>query len=78
MIPHLMRHARNTHRLKYGKALLRMFAKKPNMALNSILRTAVGTSSHHTFPTDLSTIKDETTGLLITTPSEVVSKITKL
>ncbi len=29
----LMRHARNLRRMRYGKALLRMFIKKPSMAL---------------------------------------------
>jgi hypothetical protein len=60
MIRHLMRHARNIRRLKYGKALLRMFVKKPNVTLKSILRTTMGTSTHSTLPTDLSIIKDET------------------
>jgi hypothetical protein len=55
-----------------------MFVKKPNVALKSILRTAIGTSTQHTLPTDLSIIKDETTGLLITTPSRVVNKIIEL
>jgi hypothetical protein len=73
-----MRHARNTRRLKYGKALLRMFVKKPNEALNSILSMAMGTSTQHTFPTDLSIIKNEITGLFITTPSGVANKIKEL
>ena len=73
-----MRHARNTRRLKYGKSLLRMFVKKPNVALKSIMRTAMGTSTPRTLPTDLSIIKDKTTELLITTLSRVVSRITEL
>ena len=36
----LLKHARKQRRLKYGKALLRMFLKKPRVALQSILRTA--------------------------------------
>ncbi len=78
MIRHLMRHARNIRHLKYDKALFRMFVKKPNVALKSILRTAMGTSTHSTLPTDLSTINNEATWLLIITPSRVVNKITKL
>jgi hypothetical protein len=35
-------HARNLRRLKYGKALLHMFVKKPSVALKSILQTAAG------------------------------------
>ena len=58
---HRMRHDRNIRRLKYGKVLLRVFVKKPNMALKSIMRTAMETSTHSTLPTDLSIIKDETT-----------------
>jgi len=73
-----MRHARNIRRLKFGKALLRMFVKKPNVALKSILRTYMGTSTHSTISTDLSINKDETTGLLITSPSRVVNKIIEL
>jgi hypothetical protein len=71
-----MRHARNIRRLKYGKALLRIFVKKPNVALKSILRTTMGTSTHSTIPTDLSIIKEDTAGILITAPSRVVNKIT--
>ena len=33
----LIRHARNLRRLKYGKALIRMFVKKPSVALKFIL-----------------------------------------
>jgi len=61
MIRHLMRHARNIRRLKYGKPLLRMFVKKPNVALKFTMRTVMGTSIQSTLPTDLSIIKDETT-----------------
>jgi hypothetical protein len=71
-----MRHAQNTRRLKYGKALLRICAKKPNVALKSILRTVMGTSTQQSLPTDLSVVKDESTGLLLTTPSRVVKTIT--
>jgi hypothetical protein len=33
----LILHARNLRRLKYGKAIIRMFVKKPRAALKSIL-----------------------------------------
>jgi hypothetical protein len=52
-----------------------MFVKKPNMALKSLLRTAAGNTMTNTLPTDLSIIKDEATGFLITDPPEVVKKI---
>jgi hypothetical protein len=55
-----------------------MFVKKPNVALKSIMRMAMGTSPQHYFPTNLSIIKDETTGLFLTTPSTVLSKISEL
>ena len=74
----LLKHARNVRRIKYGQNLLRMFAKRPNMALKSILRTAAGNTADITLPTDLSIIKDEATGLLITHPSEVVKTIAEL
>jgi hypothetical protein len=73
-----MRHARNTRRLKYGKALLRMFVKKPSVTLKYILRTAMGNSTQHTLPTNLSIIKDETTGLIITAPSKAVNTISEI
>jgi hypothetical protein len=46
----LIRHARNFCRLRYGKALLHMFVKKPRVALKSILRAAKGTQIHLPFP----------------------------
>jgi hypothetical protein len=53
-----------------------MFVKKPNIALKSLLRTAEGKTTNTTVPTDLSIIKDEATGLLITDLPEVMRKIT--
>jgi len=50
----LIRHTRNLCRLKYGKALIRMFVKNPSVALKSILRTLEGTSDNPTLPTDIS------------------------
>ena len=78
MIRTLLNYARNSRRLKYGKFLLRLFVKKPNMALISILRTSTGKSNKNTLPTGLSIIKDEASGLLITSPREVVTKIAEL
>ena len=74
----LIRHARNFCRLKYGKALLRMFAKKPNVALKSILRSSEGTTDNLTLPTDLSILRDERSGLLLTAPSEVLAQLTQM
>jgi hypothetical protein len=34
---HLIRHARNLRRLKYGKSLICMLVKKPSVALKPIL-----------------------------------------
>ncbi len=45
-----IRHARNLRRLKYGKALLRIFVKKPITALKSILRTSEGTADNPSPP----------------------------
>ncbi len=50
----LLKHARNQRRLKYGKALLRMFLNKTRVALQSILRTAAEEENTHPLPTDLS------------------------
>ena len=74
----LIKHARNVRRAKYGKHLLKLFVKKPNKALKSLLRTAAGSTKTNTLPTDLSIIKDEVTGLLITDPTSVKMKIVEL
>jgi hypothetical protein len=54
----LLKHARNQRRLKYGQSLLRMFFKKPRVALQSILRTtaAVKAQDSQPLPTNLSII----------------------
>jgi len=65
----LIRHARNFRHLKYGKAILRMFVKKPSVSLKSILHNLEGTTDHPTLPTDLSVLHDEKSGRLLTTPS---------
>ncbi len=72
----LIRHARDLRRVRYGKALLRMFIKKLSVALKSILRTSEGVADAPFLSTDLSVIRDETTGHLITAPEEVIAKIT--
>ena len=74
----LIRHARNFRRLKYDKALLRIFVKKPSAALKSILRTSEGTPDNPTLPTDLSVLRDDTSGRLLTTPTEVIAQLEKL
>ena len=74
----LIKHARNVRRAKYGKHLLKLFVKKPNKTLKSLLRTAAGSTKTNTLPTDLSIIKDEVTGLLITDPTSVKRKIVEL
>ena len=58
----LIRHARNLRRLKYGKALLRMFVKKPSVALKSIIPTSAERTENPTLHTDHS-ILIETRGL---------------
>jgi len=73
-----IRHARNFHLLKYGKTLLRMFVKKPSVALNSILRTSDGTTDNPTLPTDLSILRDETSRRFLTTPSEVLAQLMEM
>ncbi len=73
----LIRHARNLRRLKYGNALLRRFVKRPSAALKSILHTSEGTPDNPTLPTDLSVLRDETFGRLLTTPSEVIKQLEK-
>ena len=74
----LIKHARNVRRAKYGKHLLKLFVTKPNKALKSLLRTAAGSRMSNTLPTDLSIIKDEVTGILITDPTSVKRKIAEM
>ena len=58
----LNRDARHLRRLKYGKALLCMFVKKPSVVLKSILRSSTMAKASTTHPTDLSILRGETTG----------------
>jgi hypothetical protein len=56
-----------------------MFIKKPSVALKSILRSSTGAKASTTLiPINLSILRGETTGLLITTPAEVVKKISQM
>ncbi len=55
-----------------------MFVKRPNGALKSLLRTAAGSTTSNTLPTDLSIINYEAEGILITYPQAVVRKLTEL
>jgi hypothetical protein len=52
--------------------------KKPSVALKSILRSSEGKTDIPTLPTDLSILRDEKTGQLITTPKEVIARLTQL
>jgi len=70
-----IRHARNTRRMRYGKVLIRLFIKKPSVALKYIMRTAKEVTNTPYLPIDLSVILDETLGRLITAPEEVFAKI---
>jgi hypothetical protein len=72
-----IRHARNLKRLKYGKSRLRIFVKKPIVALKSILRTSTGPSDTPSLPTDLYILRDKESGLL-TTPSDVIQRFTQM
>jgi hypothetical protein len=55
-----------------------MFVKKPSVALRSILRSSEGKLYTSTLPIDLSVLRDETTGQLLTFPKEVISHLTHL
>jgi hypothetical protein len=55
-----------------------MYLKKPKVALQSILRTAVGREDSHPLPTNLSIIRDDTSGYLVTDPKEVITQVHKL
>ena len=55
-----------------------MFVKKPRVALQTILRSATGANASATLPTDLPLLRDDTSGLLVTTPTEVVTKLAEI
>ena len=74
----LLKHARNQRRLKYGKALLRMFLKKPRVALQSILRTAAEKENIQPLPMDDSILRDDSSGLLLVVPAEVIAQVQKI
>ena len=76
----LLKHARTQRKIKYGHALLRMFVKKPKLALQTILRTAAEAAQYNLqpLPTNLSIIREETTGRLLVDPEEVIDLVRKL
>ena len=74
----LLKYARNQRRLKYGKALLRMFINKTKVALQSILRTAAEEENTQPLPTDLSIVKYIASGRLLVDPAEVIAQVQKL
>jgi hypothetical protein len=55
-----------------------MFMKNPSVALKFLLQTSEGTPDNPTLPTDLSVLRDERSGRLLTNPSEVIAQIEKL
>jgi hypothetical protein len=55
-----------------------MFVKKPSVALKSILRASEETPDNPTLPTDLSVLRDEAFGRLLTSPSEVITQLKKI
>ncbi len=71
----LIRHARNLRRIRQGKAMFRVFVKKPSVALECVLSIAEVVTNTTSLPPDLSVIRDETTGRLITAPDDVVATI---
>ena len=54
-----------------------MFEKKPIAALKSIIRNSEETNNP-VRPTDLSVLRDETSGRLLTAPTEVIAQLEKL
>jgi len=64
--------------MRCGKALVHLFIKKPSVTLKPILRAAEGVTETPSLPTDLSILRDETTGRLITAPEEVIAKIIQM
>jgi hypothetical protein len=74
----LLKYARNQRRLKYGKVLLRVFLKKPKVALQSILRTAAEDENTQPFPTDLSILRDDASGRILVDPAEVIAQVQNL
>jgi len=71
----LLKHVRNKRRLEYGKPLLRMFLKKPKVALQSILRTEVKEENTQPLPTDLSILRDDASCHLLVDPAEVIAQV---
>jgi hypothetical protein len=63
---------------KSEKSVLRMLVKKPRVALQSILQTAEGDKDTPSLLTDISIILDEETGLINTSPREVIGKLAEM
>jgi hypothetical protein len=55
-----------------------MFLKKPNVALQSILRTAAEEDIIQPLPTNLSILIDDALGRLLVDPAEVIAQVQKL
>jgi hypothetical protein len=55
-----------------------MFMQKPKVVSKSILRNAAETEESQPLPTNLSIIRDDASGCLITDPKEVIRQIQKL
>jgi hypothetical protein len=55
-----------------------MFVKMPSVTLKPILRTSAGTSDTPTLHTDPSVLRDEELGRLLTTPTEVITRLTQI
>jgi hypothetical protein len=55
-----------------------MFFKKPWVAIQSVLRTAVDEVNTHTLSTNLSILRDESSGRLLVDPTEIIAQVQKL
>ena len=55
-----------------------MFVKKPSVALKAIIRSSEEKPHNPSRPDDLSVLRDETTGHMITTPTEVISQLEQM
>jgi hypothetical protein len=55
-----------------------MYVKEPSVALKTILQSAMWAETPTILPTDLSILRDETTGLLITTSAEIITTLAQM
>jgi len=74
----LLKHVRNQRRVKYGKALLRVFITKPKVALQSILRKVTEKADSQPLTINLFVLREESTGRLLMDPEEVIAQIENL